>query len=68
MKKLLFIIIVLLIGCEGFSQSGWRKIECYDQGKLVYQAEDEQCPQFAGTGYAKLADGKIIKGECVCRQ
>ncbi len=63
--KIIFAVLVLLalLACD----KATTKIDCYDSGKLVYHSENECCPEFAGTGYAKLESGTIIKGECVCR-
>lgn len=57
----------LSAGCEpGQHGYGWRTVECFDSGKQVYTSQWEACPTFAGTGYAKLESGKVIKGECMC--
>ena len=48
------------------ASTGWPVVECYDQGKVVFQATYQHCPKFAGTGYSKLQSGIIIKGECSC--
>jgi len=46
--------------------AGWPVVECYDEGKVVFEATYQHCPTFAGRGYSKLQSGTIIKGECRC--
>lgn len=56
------LIMLLTAGCN----RGWESIECWDNGKRVYSAQWEQCPTFAGKDHAKLADGRVVKAECIC--
>lgn len=70
MKILLFAALIVLAGCSesksGERGHGWKEVRCFDGGRVVYSAEWEQCPKFAGDGYSELENGQIIKAQCRC--
>lgn len=65
MKIFLILLAVFFTACDSKSSHGWKTVECFNEGKIVYSATYEYCPSFAGTGYSKLESGKIIKAELV---
>jgi hypothetical protein len=62
--------LLLLVGSMGLlaggCSRGWEIIECWDSGKLVYKSQWESCPTFAGRDHAKLANGAVVKAQCIC--